>query len=269
MDELLLQEVHHPSVRALASAGERTPKSDPPDADFLVRVSNLIGALMLTVGAIRYHAMLGERGVFMSRFLSREVAAMVRDKGFAYTMQPQSLEVTTLCCDLRGFTSFSQFLASDQVIRLLNEYYDALGRVVAEFQGTIKDYAGDGVLILIGAPLPVAGHAQRGIEMARRLQHVEHEVLSHWAGPETKLAFGVGVATGRVTVGAVGSAARMEYTAVGPAVNLAARLCSRAGDGEVLVDTRTAELGGRDGLEARGAMNLKGIGASVEHFAAT
>jgi class 3 adenylate cyclase len=229
-------------------------------------LGNLVGVLIFMVGAIRYHAIKGEQAQFMSRFLSTEVSKLVRDKGLGHTMQPQSLEITVVCCDLRGFTRLSQLLASDQVIRLLNEYYDAIGTAVAKFGATIKDCAGDGVLILVGAPLPVADHAQKGIALAQRVQEVGKTVIGHWAGPEMKLGIGVGVASGRVTVGAVGSSSRMEYTAVGPAVNLASRLCSQAADGEILVDVRTAELGGNTGLEARGALAVKGIG-EVEHFA--
>lgn len=229
-------------------------------------ISSMIGNLIIAIGLILYYGVQGERGVFMSRFLSPEVARLVQDKGLDYTMQPQSLEVTVVCCDLRGFTKLSQLLASDQVIRLLNEYYDAIGKAVAEFGATIKDYAGDGVLILIGAPLPDQDHAHKGILLAQRLQAIGKNLVSHWAGPEMALGIGVGVASGRVTAGAVGSSARMEYTAVGPAVNLASRLCAHAADGEVLVDARTAELVGPAGLEARGQLSLKGIG-EIQHFA--
>ena len=170
-----------------------------------------------------------------------------------------------MSCDLRGFTRLSQLLASDQVVRLLNEYYDVIGKAVAEFGGTIKDYAGDGVLILVGAPLPVDDHAKQGLALARRLQTVAHEVVAHWAGPEMQLGMGVGVASGRVTVGAIGTT-RMEYTAVGPAVNMAARLCSQAKDGEILVDARIAELAGASGLEQRGTLSVKGMG-EVPHYA--
>lgn len=227
---------------------------------------DLVGLLVFMVGAIRYHAIKGQQAQFMSRFLSAEVSKLVREKGLAHTMQPQSLEITVVCCDLRGFTPLSQLLASDQVIRLLNEYYDAIGTAVAESGATIKDYAGDGVLILVGAPLTVTDHAQKGIALAHRLQELTKTVIGHWAGPDMKLGMGVGVASGRVTVGAVGSSSRMEYTAVGPAVNLASRLCSKAAEGEILVDVRTTDLGGIAGLEARGTLSVKGIG-EVEHFA--
>jgi class 3 adenylate cyclase len=229
-------------------------------------ISALIGSLIIAIGFIRYYGMQAERGVFMSRFLSSEVSKLVRDSGIEQAMQPQALEITVVCCDLRGFTRLSQLLASDQVIRLLNEYYDAVGRAVGEFGGTIKDYAGDGVLILVGAPLPMPDHAQHGLALARRLQQAAAGLINHWAGPDMKLGFGVGVASGRVTVGAVGSSSRMEYTAVGPAVNLSSRLCSQAADGEILVDAQTAQLTGSSGLEARTALSIKGMG-EIAHFA--
>lgn len=229
-------------------------------------ISGMVGSLIMAMGFIRYYGLQSERGVFMSRFLSPEVSNLVREKGLEHAMQSQSVEITAVCCDLRGFTRVSQLLASDQVIRLLNEYYDAIGKVVAEFGATIKDYAGDGVLILVGAPLPVSDHARQGLALAHRLRQAAADLISHWAGPDMKLGFGVGIASGRVAVGAVGSSSRMEYTAVGPAVNLSSRLCSLAADGEILVAARTAELAGSTALEARGTLSIKGIG-EIPHFA--
>lgn len=226
----------------------------------------MLGILLMATGLIRYHSMLGERAQFLSRFLSPEVDKLVRYRGLDQVMKPKVLEITAVSCDLRGFTRLSQLLASDQVVRLLNEYYEAVGAAVAEFGGTIKDYAGDGVLILVGAPLPVVDHARQGIALAHRLQRVGHAVIAHWAGPEMQVGMGVGVASGKVTVGAIGTT-RMEYTAIGPAVNMAARLCSQALDGEILVDARTAQLVKAAGLEQRGLLPLKGLG-EVTYYAA-
>ncbi|MGH8461837.1 MAG: adenylate/guanylate cyclase domain-containing protein [Stenotrophobium sp.] len=220
----------------------------------------LAGTLIFLVGAMRYNVMLGESALFMSRFLSPQVAQLVRRKGLTYTMQPQALDVTAVNCDLRGFTQFSQRLASDKVIALLNEYYDVVGAVVAEFGATVNNYAGDGILILIGAPLPEPAHAQRGLALARRVRAAALTVTRHWSGPENPLGVGIGVASGRITVGAIGSTSRMEYTAVGSTINLAARLCEKALDREILVGPRTVELAGAAGLESRGRLQFKGLG---------
>jgi class 3 adenylate cyclase len=222
-------------------------------------LSALVGALIFLIGTIPYYVIQGERGQFMSRFLSPQVAELVRQRGLEYAMQPQALNITVVCCDLRGFTRLSQLLASEQVIRLLNEYYDVVGSVVAEFGATIKDYAGDGVLILVGAPLPVADHVTRGLALAQRLNGRVHEVIDRWVTEETPLGCGMGVASGAVAVGAIGSISRMEYTAVGLAVNLASRLCAQAHDGEILVDALTAEQAGQSGLEPRGQLQVKGM----------
>ncbi len=229
--------------------------------------STLMGYLVSVIGLLHYHRMQGERGVFMSRFLSPEVVKLVRAQGLAQTMQPQKLELTAICCDLRGFTHFSLEHDSDQVARLLGEYYKAVGAVVAEFGATIKDYVGDGVLILVGAPLPVAGHAAAGLQLARRVHAVASEITRRWASASAPLGVGVGVASGPVTVGAIDSASQLEYTAVGPAINLASHLCGQArGDEAILVDTRTAELAGSGDLALRQPVSVKGMG-EVPHYA--
>jgi len=175
-----------------------------------------------------------------------------------------------VCCDLRGFTAFSAGTSSQRVIQILREYYDAVGEAAAAFGGTIKDQAGDGVLILVGAPVPFGDHAQRAVDMARRIRASGMTVTARWSDGDLNLGVGVGVATGFVTVGVIGAASRLEYTAVGPAVNLAARLCSEAAHGQVLVDARTGECMGREAVQrtlARGeALRLKGFAAPVQSY---
>ncbi|HZP11973.1 MAG TPA: adenylate/guanylate cyclase domain-containing protein [Nevskiaceae bacterium] len=230
-------------------------------------VSVLIGEIIFLIGSVHYHVLQGNRGAFMSRFLSPQVAAMVRDRGLESAMEQKSLEVTVVCCDIRGFTPYAQANAPTQVIQVLRDYYDAVGGVVAEFGATIKDFAGDGILILIGAPLPVPDQAQRGIEMARRIREIARDVVKRSSTATHRLGLGVGVATGQVAVGIIGSSSRLEYTAVGPAVNLSSRLCELAADGEILIDSRTGDLAGQAGLKARDPLPVKGYEEPVALFA--
>lgn len=230
-------------------------------------ISVVIGEIILLIGAVHYHVLQGQRGQFMSRFLSPQVAKMVSDRGLGSAMQQKQLEITVVCCDLRGFTAYAQAHSSSQVLQILREYYDAVGIIVADFGATIKDFAGDGILILVGAPLAVEDHAKIGLEVARRIRTVATELTRRWSTPTHSLGIGLGVATGVVTVGVIGSASRLEYTAVGSAVNLASRLCEHAHHGDILVDTRTAELAGDGGLEQQSSLSVKGFGDGVPNFA--
>lgn len=230
-------------------------------------ISVVIGEIILLIGSVHYHVLQGQRGQFMSRFLSPQVAKLVSERGLSSAMQQKQLEITVVCCDLRGFTAYAQAHSSSQVIQVLREYYDAVGIIVADFGATIKDFAGDGILILVGAPLAVEDHARIGLEVARRIRTVTTEMTRRWSTPTHALGIGLGVATGVVTVGVIGSASRLEYTAVGSAVNLASRLCEHAHHGDILVDTRTAELAGDGDLERQAPLNVKGFGDSVSNFA--
>jgi class 3 adenylate cyclase len=228
-----------------------------------------VAAMMTTFyGLYRNAIVQGERSAFLSRFLSPQVAEQVRADGLTTVMQPGELDLTVVACDLRGFTSYAEGVPSQAVIDLLGEYYEAVGRAVAEVDGTIKDYAGDGVLVLVGAPLARRDHAVAALSLARRLHDVTRPVIDRWSTGPHPLGIGVGVASGRVTVGLIGSDARMEYTAVGTPVNLAARLCSAAAAGETLVDERLAAAAGTVGLVAQDPMRLKGFEAEVAVFAA-
>lgn len=211
-------------------------------ANTLAPLATSFGLLIFLVGAVQYHVIQGKRAQFMSRFLSPQVAQLVARRGLKSATDEQTLELSVVVCDLRGFTAFSSATPPERVIKILREYYDAVGAAAAAVGGTIKDQAGDGVLILVGAPIPFEDHAVRALELAKRLRSAGREVTERWSDAELRLGVGVAVASGKVTVGVIGGASRLEYTAVGAAVNLASRLCSEAAHGEVLVAERTRRL---------------------------
>ena len=233
-------------------------------------VSTAIGLLIFLVGAVQYHVTQGRRAQFMARFLSPQVAKLVSERGLKSATDEQTLEISVVCCDLRGFTAFSAATSSKKVIQILREYYDAVGAAAATFGGTIKDQAGDGVLILVGAPLPLGDHAHRALGMAKRIRVDGVAVTERWSDSELRLGVGVGVASGYVTVGVIGAGSRLEYTAVGPAVNLSARLCAEAVHGEILVDSRTSELlsgdSQRSELKAGQELRLKGFASPMQSY---
>lgn len=234
-------------------------------------VLTAFGLLILLVGAVQYHVIQGRRAQFMSRFLAPQVADMVRSKGFKSATRHQTLEISVVCSDLRGFTAVSLATDSREVIGILREYYDMVGEEVSRVGGTIKDQAGDGVLVLVGAPLWSADHASRAINLAHAIRRRGVALCQRWATGERRLGVGVGIATGYVTVGVIGAASRLEYTAVGSAVNLASRLCGEAGHADVLVDQRTRELLAPGDvqwrLDAREPLMLKGFSQPVQNFA--
>ncbi len=240
----------------------------PPN---IAPVSATIGLLILLVGGVQYHVVQGRRAQFMSRFLSPAVAELVGRRGLKSATDEQTIELSVVCCDLRGFTAFTAATESKKVIAILREYYDAVGAAATECGGTIKDQAGDGVLTLVGAPISFADHAQRALRLAAAIRKTGMEITARWSDADLRLGVGVGVASGFVTVGVIGAASRLEYTAVGPAVNLASRLCSEAVHGEILIDARSIELLGEESRAHRlipgEALKLKGFQHPVQSYA--
>jgi adenylate cyclase len=219
-----------------------------------------LGEIVLLIGALRYHVVQGARGQFMARFLAPQVADLVRERGLKNAMAYQRLTVSIVMCDIRGFTAYAQSHRPEQVLRLLRDFYGAVGNAGEQEGGTIKDLAGDGVLILIGAPVPFEDHARRALALGRRLQTQVRNVVKKRSG----LGLGVGVASGEVAVGIVGQGARYEYVAVGPTVNLASRLCDEADDGEVHAEATTVTAAGEKCPGKRKTYKVKGRSEPVE-----
>jgi class 3 adenylate cyclase len=178
-------------------------------------------------------------------------------------------ELTVLACDLRGFTAFLEAADPEKVVALLRDYYSAVAEVVATFGATIKDHAGDGVLVLVGANGPSDGHARRAVQLAVAIRERADAALLRARGPEGSVTLGIGIASGDVTVGEIEAGSRLESIAVGTPVNLAARLCARAGSGQILLDEGTATLigaGATTELEPLEAVRLKGFARAVRVF---
>jgi class 3 adenylate cyclase len=180
-------------------------------------------------------------------------------------------ELSVVACDLRGYTHFSASVPPDEVVDLLREHYRRIGEIVATFRGVIKDHAGDGTLVLVGAARPSEDHADRAVAMAFAIAARADEVLLRWRRDGIEIGLGIGVASGEVTVGSIEAGSRVEPVAVGAAVNLAARLCARARPGQILVDERTVALaqGEKIGrLQRLEIAELKGFATPVPIFQA-
>jgi adenylate cyclase len=223
-----------------------------------------LGEIVFLVGALRYHNVQGARGSFMAQFLSPQVAELVRKRGLKNAMTRQRQTVSIVCCDIRGFTAYAQANTPEKVMRLLRDFYGAIGTAASALGGTIKDLAGDGALILIGAPVKYFDQEARALALGRDLQVSARKVIERYSN---KLGLGVGIATGEVAVGIVGQGgARYEYVAVGPAVNLASRLCDEAKDGEIRVDAATLEGAGEAVPDKSELRPLKGVGRNVPTY---
>ena len=204
----------------------------------------------------------------LKRFLAPQVAELVDRSGDDSVLDGRRVELVAVFCDLRGFTAFSARADTETVIMVLRRYYDVLERTVNAYEGTLIRFSGDGAMVLLNAPVPVSDPAGRAVAMAGDMQRDVQELLAGWRALETRLGFGVGIAMGPATVGRIGSEGRLDYTAVGNAVNLASRLCDNAQDNQILVDRVAAEaIGGKVPLLPLDARDLKGFDQPVPVFA--
>lgn len=228
--------------------------------------------------ATRFNEMAGELAVSqerserigrLKRFLAPQVAELVERTGDDGVLEGRRIEVVVVFGDLRGFTAFSARAEPETVMRFLSDYYDALDRVVRDHGATLTNFSGDGMMVLLNAPVSCPDPALRAIHMARDMQMSVQSLLLDRQVLDHRLGFGVGLAMGPATVGRIGSEGRLDYTAIGSVVNLASRLCASAGDTEILVDAVAANaVGGRAPLVELKARALKGFDQPVRVFAA-
>ena len=175
----------------------------------------------------------------LERFLAPQVAQLVASSdGKNSLLDSHRGEVTVVFCDLRGFTAFTESSEPEEAMNVLREYHAALGELIFKYEGTLDRYAGDGVMILFNAPIPVPDHTQRAIRMAVEMRDSIGLLSQKWRSRGHSLGFSVGIAVGYATLGQVGFERRLEYAAIGSVTNLASRLCDEAKAGQIVVNQR-------------------------------
>lgn len=174
----------------------------------------------------------------LKRFFSPQLAELIVSSGGDKLLESHRREITVVFCDLRGFTAFSETAEPEEVMGVLREYHTALGVLIFRFEGTLEHFAGDGIMVFFNDPLPCRDHETQAVTMAVAMRQQMSELTAGWRKRGHQLGFGVGIAQGYATLGMIGFEGRIEYGAIGPVTNLAARLCSEAQNGQILISQR-------------------------------
>ena len=204
----------------------------------------------------------------VGRFLSDEVAETLLAGPEATELGGERRRVTILMSDLRGFSALSERLAPERVVDVLNIHLGVMGEIIAEYGGTIDEYIGDGILVLFGAPVAREDHARRAVACALAMQLAMDEVNARAAASGLpRLQMGVGINTGDVVVGNIGSEKRMKYGVVGSPVNETGRIESATVGGQILISETTLAEAGSD-VQVRRALQMgaKGFADPIPLF---
>jgi class 3 adenylate cyclase len=237
-------------------AGQFDHRTEIRTGDELQRLADSFNAMAAELAVSQERQ---ERIAKLKRFLAPQVAELVDRKGDDGVLDGHRTEVVAVFCDLRGFTAFSARVVPEEVMSVLSEYYEALGRIITKHGATLTSFSGDGLMVLVNAPVPVEEPALRAVDLAVEMQRSVQELIIAWRARGHRIGFGVGLAMGPATVGRIGYESRFDYTAIGSVVNLAARLCASAPDREILIDGNVAgAIEGKRALVPLGTRPLKG-----------
>jgi class 3 adenylate cyclase len=200
----------------------------------------------------------------LKRFLAPQLAELIVSQGDEKILESHRREIVVVFCDLRGYTAFTETAEPEEVLEFLREYHGALGPLVSQFEGTLDQFSGDGIMVFFNDPVPIPDPAERAVKMAVAMREAASTLIADWRERGRDLGFGAGIAQGYATLGQIGFSERSGYTAIGTVCNVAARLCAEAKDGQILLSQRVnVALKGRVATEQVGALGLKGLAQPV------
>ena len=208
-----------------------------------------------------------ERLSRLKRFFSPALAEAIVGGGADDPLKSHRREIVVVFLDLRGFTAFAETSEPEEVMGVLREYHAAMGEAILAHEGTLERFTGDGMMIFFNDPVPVANPQERAIRMALAMRAAVDGLTARWRRLGFDLDFGIGIAQGYATIGAIGFEGRWDYGAIGTVTNLAARLCGEARPGQILVARRL--YGAVEHLvdvEPVGELTLKGFAKPVTAF---
>jgi len=208
-----------------------------------------------------------ERMGRLRRFLSPQLADLVVSSGDESFLDSHRRDITVVFCDLRAFTAFAETSEPEEVMGVLDDYYQALGDLVTRFEGTLERFTGDGLMVFFNDPLPCEDAPLRAVRMAVAMRNRVQGLAQGWKRRGHDLALGVGLAQGYATLGRIGFEGRSDYTAIGTCTNLAARLCAEARPWQILLSPRVhAAVEEFVTSEPVGELTLRGFSRPVATF---
>ena len=216
--------------------------------DHLELISAVAAQTAVTVETVKAHKRLAREEVARanySRFMPEYVVKQILNSPNSFRLGGVNQTVTVLFADIRGFTSLAERENPEKGVSLLNRYFSLMSEIIFAHGGTLDKYIGDGLMAIFGAPTASAEDALNAVKaavtMQKRLAKLNEEFRSEGYSP---VSIGIGLHTGEALIGYIGSDKRSEYTAIGDTVNLASRLESNAGGGQILMSEATAEASG-------------------------
>ena len=234
----------------------------------ILRPSLMIGTTLVVIIAYRYFNEEKEKEVLRRSFeayFPQSVVKKIMANPDMITSAGQKKELTMMFTDIKGFTSYSAKAKPDQIQQMLNEYFDAMVEIVFRHGGTVDKFMGDGLMVFFGDPESQPDNALRCVRAAIDMQRKVREIRERWVSEgKMPLQIRIGVNTGQVIVGNMGSARRLSYTVIGSDVNLAQRLESNSPVNGILISHATYEKV-KDFVQTRprGPIQVKGLDEPV------
>lgn len=196
----------------------------------------------------------------LRRYFSPKLTEVILSSGNDLGTEPRRKMMSVVFSDIRNFSAFTDTLEPEELFQLLDKYLSEMTKIIHHYDGTLNKIIGDGLLIFFGDPIPIEDHACRAVKMAVDMQKKAAELKVEWSRYGHEFGIGIGINTGFMTVGNIGSEMHRDYTVIGNQVNVASRLESIAKPGQILISHRTYSRI-KDLLEAEkvGEIQVKGI----------
>ena len=209
-----------------------------------------------------------ERMSRLKRFFSPSVVDLMLSGSVDDPLKSHRREIAAVFVDLRGFTAFTETSDPEDVMQVIAEYHEGMGRLVMTYGGTLEHFAGDGMMIFFNDPVEIDNPAAVAVKMAIEMQQCFGTLVRGWTRRGYTLSMGIGVAQGYATIGAIGFEGRRDYGVIGTVTNLAARLCGEATGGQILISQRVlSSIADFTRTERIGELQLKGFHRPVPAFA--
>lgn len=274
---LLIQGALWGDAAPLLQSGADEVIRQPDSTELFVRLRNMLelnrlrkeATLLTSQVEKRVSADVNEAGRItkLKRYLSPQLVAAVLSADEQNVLKPTRREVTIVFSDLRNFTHFSDTSEPEEIIAMLSDFHSVYGKIIFQYDGTLERFAGDGVMVFFGAPVPFKDHARRAVAMAVTARERLEGLRTKWKKLGYTLDISFGISTGYVFVGNIGFEGRMDYAAIGKTTNLAARLCAAAKGGQILISRKTRfQVEDLVEVEEVGALEVKGFNEPVMAF---